>query len=59
VNVEPDETQYVSCKIGAGFGAGRPNLSPASKADFDAKAGKLELVDAVELAKLVAEDDGK
>ncbi len=59
VNVEPDETQYVSCKIGAGFAAGRSNLAPSNKADFDSKAAKLKPVDASELAKLIAEDDGK
>ena len=45
VEVEPDETQYVQCKIKMGILAGRPNISPSTKADFDAKSTKLKMVD--------------
>jgi Protein of unknown function (DUF2846) len=55
LEVEPDETTYVKCKIAAGIMAGRPNLSPATKADFDAKSAKLEMQDMSKLAEDEAE----
>jgi hypothetical protein len=44
VEVEEGETQYVRCAIGMGFGLGRPNLSPQSRADFDQRGGGLDLL---------------
>ncbi|PHR15743.1 MAG: hypothetical protein COA41_15605 [Sphingopyxis sp.] len=45
LEVEPDETQYVRCKIKMGFMAGRPDLAPSSKAEFDELSHKLKMVD--------------
>ena len=59
VQVEPDETSFVRCKIGMGIGVGRPNLSPATDQDFAAKAAKFKAMDADKLAKEVAEDNAK
>lgn len=46
LEVEPDETQYVRCKIQMGFMVGRPNISPSTKEEFDRLSHKLKLVDA-------------
>jgi hypothetical protein len=56
LEVEADETTYVKCKIAMGMMAGRPNMSPSNKAEFDSKAGKLKPVDAAEMAKDIADD---
>lgn len=57
VEVEPDETTFVKCKIGMGLVAGRPNLSPASAEDFAKVSAKLKLQDAEDMAKDIAEDE--
>jgi hypothetical protein len=59
VEVEPDETNYVKCKIGAGVMAGRPNLSPSTKAEFDLKSAKFKPMEADKLAKMIADDEAK
>jgi hypothetical protein len=59
IEAEPDETQYVKCKIAMGIMAGRPNLSPATKADFDEKADKIKMSDPDKMAKAIADDDAK
>lgn len=59
MEVESDETYYVRCKIGAGFMAGRPNLSPVQKADFDKKSAKLKFKDQEKIDKEVAKDTAK
>jgi hypothetical protein len=59
VEAEADETSYVKCKIGMGFMAGRPNISPATKEEFDAKSAKLKLSDPTKMAQTIAEDDAK
>lgn len=59
LEVEPDETTYVKCKIAAGIMAGRPNLSPSNKAEFDAKSAKLEMQDMSKLAEQIAEDEAE
>ena len=46
LEVEADETQYARCTITMGLFAGRPNLSPADKAAFDAASPKLKMVEA-------------
>lgn len=56
IEAEADETQYVKCKIGMGFMAGRPNLSPSTKEEFDSKAGNIKLADPDKMAKAVADD---
>ena len=45
LEVEPDETQFAACKIKMGLMVGRPDISPATEAEFRA-AKKLGLVDA-------------
>jgi Protein of unknown function (DUF2846) len=57
--LEADETAYVKCKIGMGIMAGRPNLSPSTKEEFDAKSAKMKLSDPEKMAKAVADDDAK
>jgi len=46
VEVEPDETEFVRCKIKMGFMVGRPNLGPSSEKEFRKKYKKPKLVDA-------------
>lgn len=43
--VEPDETQFVRCKIKMGIVAGRPDIAPATAAEFVDASEKLKLVD--------------
>jgi len=59
VEAEADETQYIKCKIGMGFMAGRPNLSPSTKEEFDSKSAKMKLGDPEKMAKAIADDDAK
>lgn len=56
IEAEADETSYVKCKIGMGFMAGRPNLSPSTKEEFDAVSAKIKLADPEKMAKAVAAD---
>ncbi len=56
MEIESGETYYVRCTIGMGVVAGRPNLSPVQKADFDEKSAKLKLKTKEQLAKEVAKD---
>lgn len=44
LEVEADETQYASCKIKMGFMVGRPDIRPATEAEF--RKSKLKMVDA-------------
>ena len=46
LEVEPGETYYVRCTIKMGIMAGRPNLSPSTKDEFDQSSSKLKYVDA-------------
>ena len=57
VEVEPDETTFVKCKIGMGLMAGRPNISPATPEDFSKVAAKLKPQDPEDMAKAIAEDE--
>ena len=59
VEVEPDETTYVKCKISMGIMAGRPNLSPSDAAEFAKLGKKLKQVDAAKMAEDMAEDEAK
>jgi hypothetical protein len=45
LEVEPDETQFASCKIKMGVMVGRPDLRPATEEEFR-KNAKLKLVNA-------------
>lgn len=58
VQVEPDETSFVKCKIAMGMMVGRPNLSPATEIDF-AKATKVEAMDTAKIAAEIAKDQAK
>ena len=49
LEVEPDETQFVSCNIKMGLMVGRPDIKPSSEAEFRA-AKKLGPVDADDIA---------
>jgi len=59
IEAEADETSYVKCKIAMGIMAGRPNLSPSTKEEFDGKSAKLKPSDPEKMAKTIAEDDAK
>jgi hypothetical protein len=59
VQVEPDETGFVKCKIAMGMMVGRPNLSPATEQDFTKVSAKLQPMDADKLAAEIAKDEGK
>jgi len=59
VQVEPDETSFVKCKITMGMMVGRPNLSPATDSDFAKDAGKFKQMEAAKLAAEIAEDQSK
>lgn len=48
LEVEADETQYASCKIKMGIMVGRPDIRPATEAEFRA-AKKLKMVDAEDM----------
>ncbi|QNQ10478.1 hypothetical protein [Sphingomonas alpina] len=43
LEIEPDETYFVKCKIGMGIMAGRANISPSDQAEFGKKAKGLKL----------------
>jgi hypothetical protein len=58
VQVEPDETSFVKCKIAMGMMVGRPNLSPAVELDFSTET-KIEPMDAAKVAAEIAEDQAK
>jgi hypothetical protein len=59
VEVEPDETTYVKCKISMGIIAGRPTLSPSSPEEYAKLGRKLKPVDAADMAQDIAEDEAK
>ena len=58
VQVEPDETSFVKCKIAMGMMVGRPNLSPATENDFVGER-KLQAMDATKIAEEIAADKPK
>jgi hypothetical protein len=39
--------------------AGRPNLSPSTKEEFDGKSAKLKASDPEKMAETIAKDDAK
>lgn len=59
VEVEPDETTYVKCKISMGIMAGRPNLSPSDAAEFAKLGKKLKPVDIADMQADIAKDEAK
>jgi Protein of unknown function (DUF2846). len=50
VEVEPDETQFVGCKIKMGMMVGRPDIRPSTEAEFRAMKS-LKLVDADDMGQ--------
>ena len=50
LEVEPDETQFAACKIKMGIMIGRPDISPATEAEFRA-VKSLKLVDADDIGE--------
>ena len=59
VEVEPDETTYVKCKISMGIMAGRPNLSPSTTEEYAKLGKKLKPQDPADLAEDIAKDEAK
>lgn len=59
VQVEPDETTYVKCKISMGVMVGRPNLSPSTREEWDKTAAKVKPMEADKIAAEIAEDEAK
>lgn len=59
VEVEPDETTYVKCKISMGIMAGRPNLSPSNAAEFEKLGKKLKPVDIADMQADITKDEAK
>jgi hypothetical protein len=57
VNVQPDVTTYVKCRIGMGFLIGRPNLSSSDAQEFAARSQGLRPQDAKKMAEEIAKDD--
>lgn len=57
IEVEPDETSYVKCRIGMGLMVGRPNLSPSNMQEFAKYSSKLKLQDAKKMAEEIAKDE--
>ena len=55
VQVEPDETSFVKCNIAMGLMVGRPNLSPATEAEF-ASAKKIKPMDTAKIAAEIEKD---
>ncbi len=50
LEIEPDETQFVRCKIKTGFFSGRANIAPSSEKEFRRKYKKAKLVDADDMS---------
>ncbi len=59
VQVEPDETTFVKCKIAMGVMVGRPNLSPSNEEEWLKAAPKAKPMEADKIAAEIAEDNAK
>lgn len=59
VQVEPDETSFVKCKIAMGVMVGRPNLSPSGDSEFAQFSRKLKPMDEAKIAAEIAKDNDK
>lgn len=57
VQVEPDETTFVKCKISMGIMVGRPNLSPSTQEEWDKSAAKMKPMEAEKIAAEIKEDE--
>ena len=56
VQVEPDETTFVKCKIAMGIMVGRPNLSPSNEDEWMKSAAKMKPMEAEKIAAEIAKD---
>ena len=50
LEIEPDETQFVRCKIKSGFMSGRADIAPSNEAEFRKRYVNPKLVDADDLS---------
>lgn len=50
LEIEPDETQFVRCKIKSGFMSGRADIAPSNEAEFRKRYSKPKLVDADDMS---------
>lgn len=53
LEIEPDETQFVRCKIKTGFMSGRADIAPSTEAEFREKHKNPKLVDAEDMSEAV------
>jgi hypothetical protein len=59
VQVEPDETTYVKCKISMGIMVGRPNLSPSNEEEWTKSMPKMKPMEAEKIAAEMAKDESE
>ena len=59
VQVEPDETTFVKCKISMGIMVGRPNLSPSTEEEWLKSAPKMKPMEAEKIAAEISKDDSE
>jgi len=59
VQVEPDETTFVKCKISMGIMVGRPNLSPSNEEEWAKSAPKMKPMEAEKIAAEIAKDESE
>lgn len=59
VQVEPDETTFVKCKIAMGVMVGRPNLSPSTEEEWAKAAPKIKPMETEKIAAEIAEDEAE
>jgi hypothetical protein len=50
LEIEPDETQFVRCKIKSGFMSGRADIAPSNESEFRSKYKTAKLVDADDMS---------
>lgn len=53
LEIEPDETQFVRCKIKSGFMSGRADIAPSTESEFRGKYKNPKLVDAEDMSEAV------
>jgi hypothetical protein len=53
LEIEPDETQFVRCKIKSGFLSGRADIAPSTEAEFRKRHKNPKLVDAEDMSDAV------
>jgi hypothetical protein len=59
VQVEPDETTFVKCKIAMGIMVGRPNLSPSTEEEWTKSAPKMKPMEVEKIAAEIAKDEAE